>query len=55
MKLESTSEGNESCNLRLEKLKMSTFDGDIRQYPRFKKTSSSKYYQDCLKSLHLMP
>ena len=36
-KLESTSRGKESCNLRLEKLKMPTFDGDIRQYPRFKK------------------
>ena len=36
-KLESTSKGKESCNLRLEKLKMPTFDGDIRQYPRFKK------------------
>ena len=36
-KLESTSKSKESCNLRLEKLKMPTFDGDIRQYPRFKK------------------
>ena len=57
-KLESTSEGKTSCNLRLEKLKMPTFDGHIRQYPRFKKIMSSKYYQDCLKSLkslHLMP
>jgi SMC interacting uncharacterized protein involved in chromosome segregation len=36
-KLESTSKGKESCNLRLEKLKMPTFDSDIRQYPRLKK------------------
>lgn len=36
-KLESTSQGKDLCNLRLEKLKMPTFDGDIRQYPRFKK------------------
>ena len=36
-KLESTSKGKESCNLRLEKLKMPTFDGDIRQYPCFEK------------------
>ena len=36
LKEKSTSQGKQ-LNVRLEKLKMPTFDGNIRQYPRFKR------------------
>ena len=36
LKEKSTSKGKQ-LNVRLEKLKMPTFDGNIRQYPRFKR------------------
>ena len=50
-KLESTSKGKETCNLRLEKRQhLTVILGNIH----LRKTSSRKYYHDCLKSLRLM-
>ena len=48
LKEKSTSQG-EQLNVRLEKLKMPTFDGNIRQYPRLKRDFETQVLQSVSK------